>query len=380
MSSEAKSRIFGLDLLRCMAILFVVYSHTSYMLPMSPDTKYISLMYFGYAGVEIFFVLSGYLVGKILLELLAKRPFTFKTIKDFWVRRWFRTLPAYYLALLIYASLDYYFYPQPFFGEPYKLLYIVFLQNFFTEIHEFFRSSWTLSVEEWFYLCLPLWMIFFYRSIKGRNFILYSIVTGILAITLLRIGVVYKNDPPWNLGVRTIVPLRLDSLLTGVLMAYLSIHYNNAWRKYAKLSFAAGLLLTVLISVWVCTTVFDIPIRAGFFSKTLFFNVFSIGIALCLPYMASVKTARFKPVGIMVTHISLVSYSLYLLLDVIIHVFIPVAYYKLSVPRSIYGEFIGSWIACIAAATIMYRFYEKPFTNLRERFRSEKELEIRNKK
>ena len=60
-------RIFGLDVMRAMAILFVLLSHTVSLLPLSEYTQYLVFQYFGYFGVEIFFVLSGYLVGKILI-------------------------------------------------------------------------------------------------------------------------------------------------------------------------------------------------------------------------------------------------------------------------------------------------------------------------
>jgi peptidoglycan/LPS O-acetylase OafA/YrhL len=88
--------------------------------------------------------------------------------------------------------------------------------------------------------------------------------------------------------------------------------------------------------------------------------------------MASVKAAPGRLIGRMVTHISLISYSLYLLHRIVIHLFLTGYYkasYKLGLPDMILVKYIGAWVVCIVAATIMYRFYEKPFTDLRERFR-----------
>jgi peptidoglycan/LPS O-acetylase OafA/YrhL len=88
--------------------------------------------------------------------------------------------------------------------------------------------------------------------------------------------------------------------------------------------------------------------------------------------MESVKAAPGRLIGRVVTHISLISYSVYLIHRIVIHLFLTAHYiacYKLGLPNTSAGKFIGSWVACIIVATIMYRFFEKPFTDLRERFK-----------
>jgi peptidoglycan/LPS O-acetylase OafA/YrhL len=84
-------RVFGLDLLRAAAILFVVIDHGNLLLPDLPR-KIADLFVFD--GVAIFFVLSGYLIGGILLDKLES-GFNQHSLLDFWIRRWFRTLPNY---------------------------------------------------------------------------------------------------------------------------------------------------------------------------------------------------------------------------------------------------------------------------------------------
>jgi len=156
MTIETKDRIFGLDILRCTAILFVLLSHTSFLLPVSREIQYLFFIFFGFTGVEIFFVLSGYLVGKIALELFTVHSFSFRTAKYFMVRRWFRTLPAYYLSLLLYTILFYFSDHHFIFSDAHNLLYLVFLQNFFIPHPNFFMLAWSLSVGNGF--------IFYYHA------------------------------------------------------------------------------------------------------------------------------------------------------------------------------------------------------------------------
>src|SRR6185503_5952862 len=103
-----KKRIFGLDLLRSIAIILVLVTHTVSFL--DPQNHYYEIpVYTGYLGVEFFFVLSGFLIGTILLKIHYQDTIiNFKSIKLFWIRRWFRTLPNYYLMFLLYAALAYF--------------------------------------------------------------------------------------------------------------------------------------------------------------------------------------------------------------------------------------------------------------------------------
>ncbi|MEO8405402.1 MAG: acyltransferase [Chitinophagaceae bacterium] len=366
---DTKDRIFGFDILRCMAIVFVLLSHSLFLLPFTAITKEYLHVYTGFIGVEIFFILSGYLVGKIFLQTLQKHSFSFATVKQFWIRRWFRTLPVYYLGLVLYAILYYLANHRFYFSTPESFLYLVFLQNFVSPHPDFFVQAWTLSVEEWFYLLLPGWAFVGCWFFKKQNKAMLSAIIGvIILITLLRLVKVYNYDPDWSFGVRMLVPLRLDSLMTGVLAAYLHLHYEKRWQQYASQIFIAGILILICCSGWFLLDITPNPVKAGFFSKILLFNFFSIGIACLMPYMSGIRKAGNLFIGKIVTHTSLISYSLYILHTLCIFVFITL-YNKLFSQDILLVKFIGSWISFFIAATIMYRYYEKPFTNLRERRR-----------
>ena len=118
----SRKRVFGLDLMRSIAILLVVFSH--YMMPFHLNKRiaFILSTFTGTTGVEIFFVLSGFLIGGILMKIYnAGDKLTFSQIKDFWIRRWFRTLPNYYLAIILIV-VSTYMYNNEFLFKDWKYL------------------------------------------------------------------------------------------------------------------------------------------------------------------------------------------------------------------------------------------------------------------
>ncbi len=153
MQIDSRKRIFGLDLMRAIAIVLVVFSHITWILPNAhgfiPDLMSVA----GVLGVELFFVLSGFLIGRIIYKLFLSSDFGFKSVLHFWVRRWFRTLPNYYLALILNIVIAIYIglsLPDNLFR------YFIFLQNFNSEMPFLFIESWSLSIEEFAYILGPL--------------------------------------------------------------------------------------------------------------------------------------------------------------------------------------------------------------------------------
>src|ERR1700730_1065700 len=134
-------RNFGLDIVRSVAILMVLASHSIFFL-MPFFLKQLVEVYgiLGSYGVEIFFVLSGFLIGQLIIKEVLKPP-SWRGLSHFYVRRWFRTLPPYFLVLALRTLM----------GNPIHWRYLVFLQNFDPKVMASFRVSWSLSIEEWFY-------------------------------------------------------------------------------------------------------------------------------------------------------------------------------------------------------------------------------------
>jgi peptidoglycan/LPS O-acetylase OafA/YrhL len=218
-------RIIGLHIIRTIPIVIVViFLSVSILNPLTaiPGVgiyihKLLSFTQsFGILGVELFFVLSGFLIGSILIKVFARSVgFGFTEIRSFLVRRWFRTLPDYWLILtvilLLYTCLDitvpYLHYWQYFF----------FIQNLGYRQPAFFSESWSLAIEAWFYLTLPF--ILFIVSVCLRRFsaqrqVLVRYVSYAALFFALRVALIGNNitDPLYfDGGVRKIVLFRLDA-------------------------------------------------------------------------------------------------------------------------------------------------------------------------
>jgi len=205
-------RIPELDGIRGLAILLVLVWHY-FNVPM-PFAFVHRAILMTWSGVDLFFVLSGFLIGGILIDARGSENY----FKTFYVRRAFRILPSYFLLLLIVARIM---------GKhAYQIIpYVFFLQNFLmARTHswgfEELNATWSLAVEEQFYLTLPLliWI--------ARPKSLWKIIAGLaLAVPIFRSALCALFYPNFEMGAYVLLPCRAESLLLGVLIA---IGFRNA--------------------------------------------------------------------------------------------------------------------------------------------------------
>ncbi|MCX6230964.1 MAG: acyltransferase [Bacteroidetes bacterium] len=359
------NRVFGLDLMRALAIIFVVMGHGGALLDKAnTNFPWIPLI----DGVELFFVLSGFLIGGILIKIFQnKTEFGIKTIGNFWIRRWFRTLPNYYLVLILNIIIVYFgIIKEDFLQFNWKFLF--FLQNFSGPFTGFFWESWSLSIEEWFYLLFPVILSVFYIVLKRlkinkKNIFLWSIFIFLLIPLLLRTFIAAGFDvDEFYLGVKInkVVIFRFDGIALGLLAAFIKNWYPGIWYKYRNISFISGVIIcyAVLYIKWLpneyATKVFKLLIQ-------------SIGCFFLLPKFDNIKKAP-SFITKTVTHISLISYSMYLLnlaiiAEIIIKNFPPWG------PHSAWTFYAIYWVLTIALSTLLYKYYEKPVMDLRERWK-----------
>ena len=189
----------------------------------------------GWAGVDLFFVLSGYLITKILLENADGRGM----LVSFYARRGLRIWPIYYLSVLVLIAVN----PlldtsQPTDGWPYYLTYTQNIQYYaFREPppdHVAFRHTWTLALEEQFYLIWPAVVL-----LCGRKRLIPACVAIAILAYLARAGGFFANQG-YSLY---ILPSRCDGFALGGLLAALRMRSSGSsirLRLGLALAMAAG--------------------------------------------------------------------------------------------------------------------------------------------
>jgi peptidoglycan/LPS O-acetylase OafA/YrhL len=345
-----KNRNFGLDLIRAISIILVVVSHFA-----------VFNIELGVWGVEIFFVLSGFLIGQIIIKDFTT-GITFKKIIEFWKRRWFRTLPLYYAVILI----KFIFFDN---SLGIKILaYVFFLQNNFVGI-QFLPVSWSLVIEEWFYLLLPILLFIFFKNGLSKQKFLIFLILLIGFIFLLRLTWVLYTNRPFE-AIRPNFPFRFDTLLFGVLLAHLKISYNNIYLKMVNpIAFFIGFIVMVFL-------IFDLGslnekllsnANSNIWYRTGWFSVFSMSIFLLVPFIENStfikKTAKWKPYYLIVTYTSILTYSIYL-----IHIFV----FQIELPFQ--SDFLTKATHVLLIyffSFLIYKYYEHPVMNLRDRKKSD---------
>jgi peptidoglycan/LPS O-acetylase OafA/YrhL len=359
---DYQNRVFGLDLMRAIAIISVVQVHAISLEKANTNFPWIKLV----NGVELFFVLSGFLIGGILIKLFqANDSFGIKIISNFWVRRWFRTLPNYYLVLILNIIVVYFGIINEDFSQ-FNWKFFLFLQNFSGPFYGFFWESWSLSVEEWFYLLFPIILGLIYLILKkeliNKKYIyLAAVFTFLLIPFLLRAIFAYRIDVDsfWlENKIFKVVIYRLDGIALGLFAAFIKYWYPDFWYKSRNISFISGIIL-------ICSVLYATWIPNAYITKVFEVVFTGIGCSLLLPKFDNIRKA--PPIVIKIfTHISLISYSMYLLNLALVAEIMNTNFPPQS-QFAAWTSYLIYWICVIVFSTLLYKYYEKPIMDLRDK-------------
>lgn len=342
-------------MLRATAIVLVLFSHSSHLL--IPASQFIP-WFPSIDGVDLFFVLSGFLVGGLLLKMNDEPGTPWRSrLLDFWQRRWLRTLPNYYFFLvlniaLVAAGL------VPGLISSATGYYAVFMQNFHEPLDLFFWESWSLAVEEWFYLTFPLLLIALVTLLRVpfmRAF-LFCVAVYCIAPLIVRLITIDATLSPtlFDIHVRKLVITRLDAIGVGALTVWLSMVFPQRWSAWRWPAFAIGIVGLIAFSLH-RPTVADLY-GAFYFSGEV------LAIACLLPVLSSWKTSAL--LGRPVVFLSKIAYALYLVHLPVLHLF------HRFVPQSEQPDpwiTLFYWAACVLAATAVLYLIESPFMRMRDR-------------
>lgn len=333
-------RNFGLDLIRALAILMVIASH-----------EFAKLEVLGHVAVEMFFVLSGFLIGGIFLRtIVLNSDAKWRDITEFWRRRWWRTLPSYFLFLALIAALSLCrgdALPSHF------ERYLFFGQNLFWPMPNFYVVSWSLAVEEWFYLLMPLIYFCFMRTLKGRRSAFIATVIILFWVPMaLRFSIGSRQNYE---AIRFTVLYRLDAMMVGVLAAAIADQRRAFWIKLKPLA-VIGVVGLVVLGILDFRTKGAAPTLP----PTVMYSLLPWSAVLLLPGMSSWTTVSLR-IRKPVEFVALTSYSAYLSHTVILFIS------EWWIEPHFRGAFaycakLASFLVMFLVSFLLFKFFEIPMT------------------
>jgi peptidoglycan/LPS O-acetylase OafA/YrhL len=360
------NRLAGLDTLRAVAIAVVMVFHLQALLP----AAFQPVARFGWMGVDLFFVLSGYLIGSQLLKPV--RDGQSVSLLGFYRKRAYRILPVYGVVLALYV-----FWPlwreQP--GMSPLWQFLTFTENFFDNyaINQAFSHVWSLCVEEHFYLLLPMIVVVMSRKAAAWKTVAMLVVFVALGLGIRSYvyfhGLLPMGRDSDDFSVRYIERIyyptytRLDGLLAGVALALLRIFRPGWWSAILQ---RANWLLAGGVALMGCT-LWMFADRFGSAGTVIGFPLMAVAMAMLVMVAADRRCwfGRMRVPGAKL--VATLSYSLYLMHKEVAHqdtLWVP------NVMGARDWRTVGVLVvSCLAAAGFMYVVVERPFLALRDRRR-----------
>lgn len=293
-----------IDTLRAIAVLAVIIYHANFYL-------FGNLVFSGgYLGVDIFFIISGYLITSIILkELIEKDSFSFK---NFYIKRIKRILPALLFVMLVSIPFSWiYLYPTDLVSFSKSILYSLgFTSNFYFHFSGLeygspegllkpFLHTWSLSVEEQYYILFPIGLVLVFKFLK-KHLLYFFLICFVISLLLADWG--SKNYPSATFY---FLHTRIWELILGSLLAYCEIKLGHRGQNKILCQIFPILGLTLIVYSFFS---FDGKI----FHPSFYTLIPAIGVSLILWFSYEdnfiLKILSYK----VFVKIGLISYSLYL--------------------------------------------------------------------
>jgi peptidoglycan/LPS O-acetylase OafA/YrhL len=356
----------GLDLVRAIAISWVLLYHASILWHVPGDSW---LIRFGWMGVDLFFALSGFLIGGQLLRPWARGAAP--SYSHFIMRRVLRTLPAYLVILALYFLV-----PSLRDGNEMKPLwqFLTFTQNLAGDLSPrmTFSHAWSLCVEEQFYLAFPL--VVALLAIRPSATKIAATVVAVLLFGIVIRGYLWIHDVATTVDGTTVLRgyrfmsliyyptwSRLDSLLAGVVAATIQTLRPNWWRMLTRQSNL--LALCGVTGIALSTTFFGDQV-AGWLPTLFGYPLLGCSAALLVIAGSDNHSIVRRCAVPGARALATAAYSLYLTHKMMFHV---VQMSALRWPELQHAALGVALLVALGAGTILYWSVERPFLKLRER-------------
>ncbi len=339
-------RSASLDFLRGSAAFAVAIPHyLTTNAPFQPAAEAVAI-----AGVEVFFVLSGFVLAPQIVNWVIGRPW--RNLGVFLARRWMRTIPPYVAALAVVALMT---------GNLLTadaLRYLFYVENLFrsAKASDFYPVAWSLAVEEWFYLLFaPL--LFMVGRLIGRSDRRLDVAFAVLFIVVIAGLRAVAAPQDWDLDVRRVTLFRIDSIVWGYLL-YLALERRPLLAlKTAgggRLLAALGALLIVAAAVefWVAM----LALGGGGLAQQAFpYSSAFLGMAAVGFFREADQLFKGRAIRAASFYLGRISYSTYLFHIVIVMALKPrIADWPLVAQLALYVAII------CAFSTVFWRGFERP--------------------
>jgi len=338
-------RIKGLDFLRAIAILLVLFRHSGL-------DNFIA--HAGWAGVDLFFVLSGFLVSSLLFSEYKKRNSV--DVIRFLIRRGFKIYPSFYLFLAVSIILNrILIHSWPQFTK--VIAEVFFVQNYLPSLY---YHTWSLAVEEHFYMLLAIIILLAVklRFLENRKFFFSIIIGFILIVSIFRIQFTLRNYSSDFLALFA-THYRIDGLFVGFFVSYI-YHFNYQIVVFIQRNiwFHVILAATLIAPLFIFSAGGHVMNLIGINSIQIGFGLLLITV-ITFPYTVLIPNVLL-PFYRLVCYIGIYSYSIYLW-----HIFI-LEFIENHFGKGLFAVF-AFFLLSILIGIVTSLIIENPFLQLRDK-------------
>ena len=350
------NRLPSLDGLRALSIVLVIVGHASSTVKILSPRASVVLGFVGAGriGVSIFFVISGFLITTLLL-----REYTFTggiSLKDFYLRRAFRIFPAFYAYWAVALGLTLLGLIHLTRSE--LISSAVYVWNYMPRKTDswFLGHTWSLSVEEQFYLLWPLLL-----KLTGNKAATRSALLVVGTAPLLRVATYFLLRPTRPL-IGMMLPTRADTLLAGALLAVVCMEEGGL--QTVKAWASSKLIPLLFVGFIAADTLLSLRFKGGYLLAVGYSlqNLMIVALVAHVVFCSDTRLGQLLNHRVVV-HVGVISYSLYLWQQLFL------------TPKNTTLSGMFPWnIACaFLAAELSYHFIEQPFLRWRHKFSAPKQ-------
>lgn len=374
MNTAPASRQPGLDLLRALAISLVFFYHYQVFVSRAPTFGVLSTV--GWTGVDLFFVLSGYLIGHQVFAGIARGETL--SLPAFYARRLLRTLPAFWVVLALY-----FLFPAVMGGKtpPPLWRFLSFTQNWNLQPGTAFSHAWSLCIEEQFYLVLPL-LVWAGMRLAASLKLKVSTLWGLLAV--LTLAAMAWRASLWEqfgrevegggVGTEGYYPAlyyatlaRIDEFIPGLAVALWRHAHPASWERamaHGRAWFVGAVAATALLWYAVATHYYIDGYGYGRFMTVAGYSLVAWGYAglVVAALCPASPLRRWRVPG--AASLAAWSYSIYLTHKAVA-VIVANALKEFALPQPAVVACVTG--ACVLAGWVLYRLVEKPVMRWRDR-------------